>query len=49
MKLNIPKKYILLYTLMSMMGVAAFVLFGHNLSLVLEEIVIERKLQLLKG
>lgn len=49
MKLNIPKKYILLYTLMSAMGVAAFVLFGHNLSLVLEEIVMEKEAPAVKG
>lgn len=42
MKINIPVKYIGLYTVICLFAVAAYVLFGHNLSLLLEDIVIDR-------
>ncbi|WP_271398503.1 ATP-binding cassette domain-containing protein [Salinicoccus roseus] len=41
MKLNMPKKYLILYALMSALGVAAFIMFGHHLSMMLEDIVME--------
>lgn len=40
MKINIPAKYLVLYVLMCLGAVSAFILFGHNLSLILEDIVI---------
>ncbi|WP_246153173.1 ATP-binding cassette domain-containing protein [Salinicoccus hispanicus] len=36
-----PKKYIILYSALSALGVLAFILFGHHLSLLLNDIVIE--------
>lgn len=41
MKLNMPKKYLILYALMSTLGVSAFIMFGHHLSMMLEDIVME--------
>ncbi len=41
MKINIPAKYMVLYGLMCFGAVSAFILFGHHLSLTLENIVID--------
>ncbi|WP_411843463.1 ATP-binding cassette domain-containing protein [Salinicoccus sp. HZC-1] len=40
MKINIPAKHLVLYALMCLGAISAFILFGHNLSLILEDIVI---------
>ncbi|MCG1010213.1 ATP-binding cassette domain-containing protein [Salinicoccus sp. ID82-1] len=49
MKLNMPKKYIILYSVMSALGVLAFILFGHYLSLLLSDIVIEGEAPAARG
>lgn len=41
MKINIPAKHLILYVLMCFGAISAFILFGHNLSLTLENIVID--------
>ncbi|WP_342388485.1 ATP-binding cassette domain-containing protein [Salinicoccus bachuensis] len=41
MKLNMPIKYLIFYVFMSALGVLSFIMFGHYLSMVLEDIVIE--------
>lgn len=43
MKINIPTKHLVLYILMCLGAISAFILFGHSLSLILEEIVIYRQ------
>lgn len=46
MKIDLPKKYVLLYSLIAIISVFCYVVFGHYLSLILESIVMDESISM---